>query len=58
VLEPRILDGLRAGEAVAMPEILEEWTARGEHVSVHRLEEDWIDVGLPDELRRARGDLG
>lgn len=57
VLEPELITRLPTDRPTQMPELLEQSVERGERVSVWRLSEDWHDVGIPDDLLRARGEI-
>lgn len=52
VLEPRVLEGLTPGARIDMPELVETAIAR-ERVVAFPLHETWIDMGRPEDLRRA-----
>lgn len=54
VLRPEVLGHVPLGPEVGMAEVLEGCLERGDHVHVWPLHGDWIDVGRPEELRRAR----
>lgn len=56
VVEPDLLDRVTPGVATPMPAVIEDCLEQGETVAAYHLEDDWIDVGLPHELRRARGE--
>jgi len=56
VLQPHVLGRVRPGEQATMPALLVDCVERGETVASYHLVEDWIDVGLPNELRRAKGE--
>jgi dTDP-glucose pyrophosphorylase/CBS domain-containing protein len=55
VLEPELVTRVPKNTTVSMPALLEECLARGEAVGTFRLDDDWIDIGRHDDLRRARG---
>ena len=55
VIEPSVLERVPAGEFVPMTQILENCIHRGERVSTWTIDQDWLDVGRPEELLRARG---
>lgn len=54
-LDPGTLDLLPDGQHVSITDLLRECRAAGQPVGVHLIEEDWIDVGQPEQLRQARG---
>lgn len=55
VLDPEVLSRVPRDTYFPLPALVEECLDRGEPVGGFRIEEDWIDVGLPKELRRACG---
>jgi NDP-sugar pyrophosphorylase family protein len=55
VLDPGILDCVVKNQALLITSLLEDCLARGERVQAFEVEEDWIDVGQRDQLRRAAG---
>jgi dTDP-glucose pyrophosphorylase len=56
VLEPALLARVPRDTYFPIPALVEECLGRGEAVGAFRIEEEWADVGLPQELRRARGE--
>jgi dTDP-glucose pyrophosphorylase/CBS domain-containing protein len=56
VLEPELLARVPSDVDFPLPALVEECLDRGECVGAFRVEEDWIDVGRHQELRRARGE--
>ena len=56
VLEPELLARVPPNTYFPLPALVEECLDRGEAVGAFRVEEDWIDVGQHQELRRARGE--
>lgn len=58
VLSPEVMSGVERGVSASMPEVLLSWVQAGRPVGAYALEEDWIDVGVPQELYRARGQPG
>lgn len=56
VLAPELLTRVPKDTFFSLPALLEECLERGEHVGVFSLEDDWIDVGRHQELKRARGE--
>lgn len=55
VLEPGLLERIPAGREFHVPELLQHCLDRGEHVNAWETDDDWEDVGRPEELVRARG---
>ena len=55
VMEPDIVSTVKSGAAITMPEVLLHCMEAGRRVGAFPIEEDWIDVGVRDELQRARG---
>ncbi len=55
VVEPAVAAGMEKGIATTMPAVLEACIAAGRRVGVYPIEEEWVDVGAKDELKRARG---
>ncbi|MEW6719248.1 MAG: nucleotidyltransferase family protein [Thermodesulfobacteriota bacterium] len=58
VLEPGMVERVPRDEFFPLPALLEGCLARGEAVGAFPIEEEWIDVGHPGELLRARGEGG
>lgn len=56
VISPELLPRVPSGLDYSMPTLIEDCLARGETVSAYGLEDEWIDVGDRDALRRARGE--
>ncbi len=56
VLAPDLISRVPKGAFFSLPALLEECVERGEHVGVFSLEDDWIDIGRHQELKRARGE--
>lgn len=56
VFDPELLERVPRDTYFPLPALIEECLDRGEAVSAFPLKEDWIDVGRPKELRRARGE--
>ena len=57
VLAPDLIARVPKATYFPLPTLLEECLERGEKVGVFNIEEDWIDVGQHQELRRARGEV-
>lgn len=56
VLEPDLLQGLPAGQALDMPDLIRGALARGRRVGCFPVHEYWQDIGQPAQLERARVD--
>jgi len=54
-LAPEVLDLVPDGRASTMPSLIEVCLERRLPVGVWAMESDWIDVGTPPDLARARG---
>lgn len=54
-VSPALLDRLPAGEPSTMPWLVEQALSRDETVIAWRINDDWIDVGTPQDLARAKG---
>lgn len=54
VLEPAALSLLERERYTDMPTLLAELIEAGRSVGAYRIHEDWIDVGRPEDLERAR----
>ncbi|EWT01127.1 nucleotidyl transferase [Intrasporangium oryzae NRRL B-24470] len=54
-VEPRALEWLPVGRASTMPGLVETCLGRGEVVTAWPIASDWIDVGTPTDLARAKG---
>ncbi|MBE3142419.1 MAG: nucleotidyltransferase family protein [Planctomycetes bacterium] len=57
VLDPSLLERVPSGKSFSLPSLLEECLSRGEAVGSFSVEEDWLDVGRPDELKKALGEI-
>lgn len=55
-LEPRTLEHLAVGEHCDMTTLFTRLQDRGERTIVYPMHEPWIDLGLPDDLERARSE--
>lgn len=55
VVEPRLLPRVPAGELFPITALLDDCLRRGERVGVWQMPGDWLDIGRPAELARARG---
>ena len=54
-VEPRALAWVPEGRASGMPDLVETCLEKGEVVAAWHLSSDWIDVGTPTDLARAKG---
>ena len=57
VLSPQAVALVPSGHEYPITSLLETMLERGLPVGAHVLEDEWLDVGRPEELRRARGEL-
>lgn len=55
-VSPEALDFVPPGRASTMPGLVDACLERGLSVGAWAMESDWIDVGTPRDLARARGD--
>ena len=55
VMNPEILNRLPRSTACTMPGILSDCLQRGEDVRIFPLEDEWQDIGRPEQLQEARG---
>jgi dTDP-glucose pyrophosphorylase len=55
VLEPRAIDLIPRNEEFPITALFDRLVAAGEKVGVFYSSDAWMDVGAPDDLRRARG---
>ena len=55
-VEPRVLAWLPAGRASTMPGLVETCLERDERVTAWPIQSEWIDVGTPTDLARAKGE--
>ena len=53
---PALVERVPRDTFFPLPALLDECLDRGEAVGAFPIEEEWIDVGHPKELRRARGE--
>lgn len=53
--EPRILKNLPRGQFMPMTRIIDESLVRGEGVSIWNCDNEWSDIGRPQDLARAKG---
>ncbi len=56
VLKPGLVERVPRDKSFPLPALLDECLDRGEAVGAFPVEEEWIDVGHPRELLRARGE--
>jgi len=56
-VDPEVAMRIVPGSECTMPDLIADCIQRGETVVASRIGEDWLDVGSPETLRRARGEL-
>lgn len=56
VVEPALVERVPKDTFFPLPALVEECLDRDEPVGAFCMQEDWIDVGMHNELRRARGE--
>jgi dTDP-glucose pyrophosphorylase len=56
VLNPSLLERVPRNAMYTIPALVEDCLARGESVGAFSVEDDWLDIGRPQELQRARGE--
>lgn len=58
VISPRFFDDLGSakGEPADMPSLITARMDAGEKIGVFQIEDDWLDIGMPSELKKARGE--
>lgn len=56
VFDPGLVERVPKDTYYPLPALVEECLDRGEAVGTFPIKEEWIDVGHPKELRRARGE--
>ncbi|MCH5191129.1 MAG: NTP transferase domain-containing protein [Oscillospiraceae bacterium] len=55
IVEPHIIDSLQMNKAVDFPEIIEKCREKGKKIGVYPIgENDWMDMGQPEELEKMR----
>jgi dTDP-glucose pyrophosphorylase len=54
VADPECVSLVGDREALSMPDLVDRVRARGQVARIFEIDEDWIDVGRPSELERAR----
>lgn len=57
ILDPTVLKLVPKNEFVDMPDLISELIRRKDKVSVIKTEEYWLDVGHPDEYKKANKDI-
>lgn len=57
-LDPQVLPKVPRDTFVPMTQVLSDCIDRGERVSAWALDGDWIDIGRPQDLAKARGQIG
>lgn len=58
VLDPPALDAIAPGEHCDMPTLFARLQEQSRRTIVYPMHEPWLDVGRPDDLARARGNVG
>jgi dTDP-glucose pyrophosphorylase len=56
-VSPEVLDLLVTNEPCTMPDLIERCLDEGHPVSAWPIPSDWIDIGTPSDLARAKGQL-
>ncbi len=56
VIQPDLVLRIPRGEYFSMPDLMGDCLKRGEPVGGYMVEGDWMDIGRPTELQRARGE--
>lgn len=57
VISPGVLAHVPSGEEYPLPTLIEQCLLDKLDVCLFELDSDWIDVGLPEQLRQARGEV-
>jgi dTDP-glucose pyrophosphorylase len=57
LVEPRVWDFITGGEPLDMPQVIERVIGAGGSVVSFPLREYWLDIGRPDDYRRAQEDV-
>jgi dTDP-glucose pyrophosphorylase/CBS domain-containing protein len=57
VLSPDLIPRVPRDKHFPLPSLIEDCLERGERVGIYRTEDEWIDVGRHQELKRARGEM-
>lgn len=55
VLEAHLVDRVPKGTAYALTALVDDCLSKGERVTAYHLQDEWMDLGQADELKRARG---
>jgi dTDP-glucose pyrophosphorylase len=56
LVNPSLLDRIPKDVEYTVPALVEDCLSREEQVGAFRIDEDWMDIGRPQELQRARGE--
>lgn len=56
-LEPRLLDRVPKGEMFPITRLFDDCLSRGEPIGLWSMDERWQDIGRPQELAQARGQV-
>ena len=58
VVEPRVVEEMRDGEAIGFPDVIDRYRAAGEKIGVYPIgENSWMDMGQLEELEKMRRKL-
>ena len=57
VIEPWLLERVPANCEYPLTDLLENCVRSGDRVAAWEIDDDWLDVGRPIELKQARGEL-
>jgi NDP-sugar pyrophosphorylase family protein len=57
VLSPHLIDSIPRGQDYPITDLFQQLIAANAPVGAYLIHDDWIDVGQPTELQRARGGL-
>jgi NDP-sugar pyrophosphorylase family protein len=55
LLNPDLLERIPRDETYTIPALVEDCLAKGQAVGAFRIEDEWLDIGRPQELGRALG---
>ena len=58
VVEPRVVEEMRDGEAIGFPDVIDRYRTAGEKIGVYPIgENSWMDMGQLEELEKMRRKL-
>lgn len=57
LLEPENLALLKKNQRMDMPELIAKMKQASRRVGVHYMDEEWLDIGRQEDLRRAKGQM-